>query len=191
MFKIRDVEITEHLIRCESIFRSANFVGIDPGQVHCGLTVIAGMFDVNCFCYEIILPKISDVFQRMMTIQYTIFHLLDHSINLDAGNIYAVIEGASYGSRFGQVALAEARIISGMEILYFHESSKVKIVAPSKIRKMVFGYGKMLAEKQYLELPPDAASSYACAVYASLYADFTDLGQTQKCFPPYTASSPQ
>jgi len=86
------------------------------------------------------------------------------------GKMFSVIEGASYGSAYRQAELAEVRALSAH--WFFTHLSKVKVLAPSSIRKIVFGNGKTKAQEIWeCNIPNDALAALSCA-YAALLTDW-------------------
>lgn len=76
----------------------------------------------------------------------------------------SIIEGASYGDRFGQVGLAEIRF--GFYLGLYTAGADVTIVAPTSIRKAVFGSGKTQAMDVWACLNHNGADSLAIALYS-------------------------
>lgn len=142
------------------------FVGIDPGSAKCGLTIINGKTMIaNCF--EIRFPHCEDMIHKMYRVLETFKHLRQSYIAPDVLhpemiNSYLVVEGADYGSVFGQADLATART---METYAFTtQEEHMKILAPKKIRSITFKSGDKRAEEVWGFLPPNLASSLCCAI---------------------------
>ena len=86
------------------------------------------------------------------------------------GKMFSVIEGASYGSAYRQAELAEVRALSAH--WFFTHLSKVKVLAPNSIRKIVFDNGKTKAQEIWeCNIPNDALAALSCA-YAALLTDW-------------------
>jgi len=76
----------------------------------------------------------------------------------------AIIEGASYGDKFGQVGLAEIRF--GFYLGLYAAGADVTIVAPTSVRKTVFGSGKTQAMDIWTSLNHNASDSLAILLYS-------------------------
>lgn len=147
-------------------------LGIDPGSIHMGISIIPSKHvDVNIWCCEITLPSIQDHLQSALQIQ----NCMDIALNFSGLDNYLtnsklIIEGASYGEKFGQVKLAESRIAIALNYWYSSGSSlsTCTYLSPPYIRKLVFGNGKIIAKKLWKDvLLPDAADSLGCALAAT------------------------
>lgn len=141
-------------------------VGIDPGNHHMGITIIPKDAPL-IICGEIDFvperdsakrpPMIYEVVYRFLT-----FYREEPEYHFGKG----LIEGASFGDKFRQVELAEARTAALMALDDLVKD--IQILPPLSIRKQVFGNGKIRGEDkwEYL-LPPNAASSLVCALCAT------------------------
>jgi len=74
----------------------------------------------------------------------------------------AVVEGASYNERYGQVKLAEIRC--GFSLGLSEQDIPVSIVAPKKPRKVVFGNGDIEAMNVWVSLNHNAADALCLAL---------------------------
>jgi Holliday junction resolvasome RuvABC endonuclease subunit len=141
-------------------------ISIDPGNKNMGLCILQNMTSI-IRCYEICLPSERRPIQRLVQTRLamqTIFNAPDMIIeNL---NTLVCVEGSSFGSRFRNTELAEARITAAAYCLDNLQltQNQFEFISPLKVRKLVFGSAKLRAEEQWPELKPDAASSVAVAI---------------------------
>jgi Holliday junction resolvasome RuvABC endonuclease subunit len=136
-------------------------IGIDPGTVNLGIAVLSQ--NGVGWLYQYKLVRNTNAVSRIETA---------YSIGRSAfsgWNGKAVIEGASYGSNFRQVELAEQRaaIVLGMKAGKGFDT--VSIVAPLMIRKAVFGSGKVKGEHYWEDVlgkqMTHMGAALACAFY--------------------------
>lgn len=78
-----------------------------------------------------------------------------------------MIEGASYGDKFGQATLEQCRL--GFYEAFREMGCDVKYVSPLTPRKNVFGNGRVSAKTTFLDLDHNAADAACIALYASGY----------------------
>ena len=144
------------------------FIGIDPGSANMGLTVFDRSIG-QAICYEVrFSQEVNHVLKINRVYSLTLKLIQDALTTLgydeDTTSLtWAVVEGASFGSPFGQVDLSEARTAALLAL----SSEHITIVAPKSIRATVFGNASVRAEELWSQLPPDAASSLACALCAT------------------------
>jgi Holliday junction resolvasome RuvABC endonuclease subunit len=141
------------------------FVGIDPGTRNMGLAIF---HDLIGRAYEIKLPVAPDRTAGMLLIQATLQYLIEENWadGYSRGRWLIWVEDAAFGMKFGQVQLAESRAAS---MLYFApRCSKVSVIPPASIRKMVFGDGRKKAHEVWTSISPNAAAAVSCAIYGML-----------------------
>lgn len=138
------------------------YLGIDPGR-NFGLTYIS---EEGTYVYNGKMP--SGKHQEYGTLAYSIAQDFCELHCITQGDV-SIIEGASYGDKFGQVGLAEIRFgfFLGLQKLGLDP----KIVAPTSIRKVVFGSGKTQAMDVWAILNHNAADSFAIALYGLMKED--------------------
>jgi hypothetical protein len=139
--------------------------GLDPG-VNFGLTVIEGD---KVFVFNGSLNQDEQPGRRGL-IAYRFIQMMTQSLNYIGAKM--VIEGASYGDRFGQVLLSELRTgfylgVTTPPVLM----PQVEIKAPKSIRKAVFGDGTIRAPDEFPTLNRNAADSLAMAIYAAQHLE--------------------
>ena len=136
-----------------------NVIGFDPGRNY-GFTYIRK--DGSAYIHNGTLSK-SDY----VSYGKDLFHLAcDVAEYFD--NTLTVIEGASYGDKYGQVGLAYMRFGLYLGSL-MGGTAKVEIVAPRKINKQVFGSGKTNGKYTWTSIDHNAADSLVIALYAAGY----------------------
>ena len=132
--------------------------GVDPGSAKMGVTVYAGD---TLFLSQINFRPEKDSIAKMLRVCEVVRNcVLPYTKNLST----AVVEGASYGSPFGQVNLSEARSAAILTLLQL--GFNVSKVAPTKIRLLALGNGKEKGEK-FFDFPPDALASFLCCIAAT------------------------
>lgn len=135
-------------------------VGIDPGQVNMGVTVLNHKF---AWLFQIKLPSTEDATERILNTLNVVKYVIE---TVRTGHIdCACIEQAAYAALYGQASLAENRT-AALIALSLMGTTHIDLAAPGQIRKEVFGSGKLKGEICWPHLPPDAASSLGCALYA-------------------------
>lgn len=147
--------------------RRGQFIGIDPGSAKCGLSIISGE-TMRAHCFEIRFLPCDDMIHKMYRVIEVFFALEEKYAALDR---YVVVEGADYGSVFGQADLAMARALE--TYAFSAPEARMKILAPKKIRSITFRNGDKRAEEVWRFLPPNLASSL-CAAISGLIS-FPDL----------------
>ena len=141
------------------------FVGIDPGSRNMGLAVF---HDLIGRAYDIKLAVTPDRISSMLLIQTVVNYLMEETWpdGYSRGRWLIWVEDAAFGMKYGQVQLAESRAAS---MLYFaSRCSKVTVIPPASIRKMVFGDGRKKAHEVWTEVSPNAAAAMSCAIYGML-----------------------
>ena len=136
-------------------------VGVDPGGVNMGLAILYPGWTHSL--YQVKLPPKMKAVERIKFVPIALKYIFG---NLELPLFRVFVEYASFGAKFGQVQLAEAR---AMAIHFFLErGAKVETVPPLSVYKKVFGSGKIRSQDIWPELPSDAASALGCALYGSL-----------------------
>jgi len=130
--------------------------GYDPGTTKMGVT---WLWHGKLLVYEVSIIRSPDPVVRIINTH----HILDVCVKMFDFAPILIIEGSSFGNNFRQVELAEVRASAVLWALHYNITPK--IIPPTTIRKVVFGNGKTKAEEVWSELPPNAASSLACAYY--------------------------
>jgi Holliday junction resolvasome RuvABC endonuclease subunit len=129
-------------------------IGIDPGK-NFGIAIVAkdgwsimnGVLDDSTY-----------------TLREIAFWMAGHIVNdSDPKITIAVVEGASYGDRFGQVKLAEIRC--GFALGISEKGIPVSIIAPKTPRKTVFGSGDIVAMDVWPTINHNAADALCLALY--------------------------
>lgn len=140
-------------------------IGIDPGNKNMGLSILKAQ-SYNIDCYEICFPSERMAVPRVVQIRLAMMTIFFSQTVRDDINTLICIEGSSFGSRYRNTELAEARITAAVYCLDNLEltQNQFEFISPLKIRKLVFGSAKIKAEDTWKELKPDAASSLAVAI---------------------------
>lgn len=134
-------------------------VGIDPG-VNYGMTCIID--DVVQVVWGKLPPtKVKGVYA--LAAHKVVFDRFDW----EWANTPAVVEGAAYNAKFGQVGLEEVRI--GFYIGLWQVGFKVRIVPPKTVRLHAFGDGTVQAMDVWPTINHNGADSIGMALEA-LYA---------------------
>lgn len=105
---------------------------------------------------------INGVLSNAQPLREVAFTLVKELIRMHFPQIL-VLEGASYGDRYGQVKLAEIR--AGFALGATEAGVEVKIVAPKTPRKVVFGSGDTQAMDVWVALNHNAADALCLALY--------------------------
>jgi hypothetical protein len=134
-------------------------VGIDPGS-NLGITYIS---DLEVSVYNGQMPPGTSVEHGVRA--YELSKEFCEFNCLTSGDV-SVVEGASFGSQYGQVGLAEIRF--GFYLGLLHSGLTVSIVPPTSIRKVVFNNGKLKADEVWPCLNPNAAAGLSMGIYALL-----------------------
>lgn len=129
-------------------------IGIDPGK-NFGMAIIS---KDTCAIMNGVLTD------TKYNLREVAFWLANYWVNV-TNPIFnvAVIEGASYGDRFGQVKLAEIRC--GFSLGISENKIPVNIIAPKTPRKDVFGDGNTGAWDVWINLNHNAADALCLALY--------------------------
>lgn len=141
------------------------FVGIDPGTRNMGLCFIQNSSGI---AFDVRMPPSPSRPESFLLIQNTITYLMEKywKDGFAKGYWITTIEDAAFGMRFGQVQLAESRCSA---MMYFAPHSMVSIIAPAKIRKTVFGHGRIKAEEYWKKkISPNAGAALSCSLYGML-----------------------
>lgn len=134
------------------LYYSNRVLAIDPGK-NFGVAVVGRgkpAMVINGVLSEII---------PLREVAFTLSQVLCRQYSPDM----LVLEGASYGDRYGQVKLAEIR--AGFAIGATEVGVEVKIVAPKTPRKVVFGSGDTQAMDVWVALNHNAADALCLALY--------------------------
>lgn len=153
-------KVSGWLVRGSLPGNDISVVGIDPG-VNFGISVIIkedvyiynGKVDTRIKSERAWYSK--DVFEFILNLLKVVHPMRDFT---------AVIEGAAYGKKFGQVQLAEVRNGFFLGCTFFTDS--VYVVPPSTIRKMAFGSGDTYGRDEYPQINHNAAAGLGCAMAA-------------------------
>ena len=156
-------KVVDSLFTKTSIFMTSDvivpkiYVGADPGTRNLGISVYVGnLVIVN----QIKMKAEKNPVQSMINIMEAVKRCIpDKQI---PGK--AVIEGASYGEKFGQTSLAESRAAI---MLILHELNfDVSKVPPTQVRKLITGSGKDKGE--CFDFPSDSNASFLCLLVVLL-----------------------
>src|ERR1035437_5876149 len=140
-------------------------IGIDPGNKNMGLCVLRNTH-LNIQCYEICFPSERMAVSRVVQIRLAMMTIFAEQDVKDDVNTLVCIEGSSFGSRYRNTELAEARITAAVYCLDNLQltQNQFEFISPLKVRKLVFGSAKIRAEDTWKDMKPDAASSLAVAI---------------------------
>lgn len=141
------------------------FVGVDPGA-NFGLAIITAQQVIIANGH---LPKSKS---KPTGWEYGVEaydFIRKYVMPLNAGTGIAVVEGASYGKKYGQVPLESERFAFYLGLL--HNGYQVHVVPPATIRKEVFHNGKMQAMDYWPTINHNAADALSMSLYAKLIAD--------------------
>ena len=130
-------------------------LGIDPGRNFGACSIQDGSLQL----WWGTLPKESQLFRYGVS-SYNITREL--FANLRTEGHPAIIEGASYHSKYGQVGLAECRF--GFYLGFVHCGRQAEIVPPATIRRIAFGSGKQTGFDLFPALNTNAADAIGCAL---------------------------
>lgn len=158
------LKLFEINISSEPLSINRTGIGVDPGSKNFGVALLCPDSDVAHLVY-CRLQKPKDFVHRMLLVQRGLEQSIEASHTEITHNprISAVIEGASYGARYGQVELAEARAAAA---LWLHgRGVMVKIIPPKSVRKLAWGNGGII--NPYSNLPDDCAAALGCAIVAA------------------------
>jgi Holliday junction resolvasome RuvABC endonuclease subunit len=146
------------------ITKFSTFIGIDPGSVNLGIAEIVSLENISIRVFQIKLERKQDPVERIWQMKQLLNALFTSSTSPILSKM--CIEGASYRGPGRHEELAEIRTVCalwGIENRY-----NPKIIPPASIRKQVFGTAKFLPQKEWTEIPGDAANALACAYCAML-----------------------
>lgn len=138
-------------------------IGIDPG-VNFGMTIInneyvqvlygkiptskvAGQRGINAYNYIIEQSSLKNI----RTVSRDILH-----------DFIAVVEGAAYNDKHGQVLLEEVRF--GFFFALYEIGFDVRILPPASIRKGALGHGRATGGDLWPSMNSNAADSIICAL---------------------------
>jgi Holliday junction resolvasome RuvABC endonuclease subunit len=139
------------------------FVGIDPGTRNMGIAII---HDRIGKAFDILIPKAPDRVASMLMIQECIGYILNGwQDGISKGRWIVAVEDAAFGMKFGQVPLAESR--AAAMLFFASKTQNVQIVAPMRVRKAVFGNGKIKAHDVW-EIAPNAGAALSLALFGQL-----------------------
>lgn len=146
------------------------FIGYDPGSRHAGLSLISKHIGEDAYSIELKYPAGNSALERVKIIEEhfkEIFSTYFYRPSYRPSTMTAVIEGASHAEAYGQVELAEARIVVAKYLTEFDCKSNIQILAPSSIRKKALGNGKLKGKEMWKDiLGLNAADSLVCALCA-------------------------
>lgn len=137
------------------LVKSAVF-GVDPGITNLGFAFISPR---GGELYQCTLPSKQGAVDRIRDVR----GLTTYLIALNPIPAFSCVEYAAHGAPYRQTALAESRAAALAALT--DARAHPQTAAPLSIRKVVFGNGKIRAEETWPELPKDAASALACALY--------------------------
>lgn len=136
-----------------------NAIGIDPGRNWgCGI-----LWDGVLYSYWGTFPKCDEA----IGYHYTAERFITEWLPVDIPIKVAIVEGASYNDKYGQVMLEDVRtgFHRGLTELGFD----ISFVAPQSARKQVFGNGRTKAGDVWLQLNHNGADGSALALYGGGY----------------------
>lgn len=155
--EIKRAKVTEFEIVLPYPYKNANpAIGVDPGSRNLGICIIHPTVE-TLIAYRVQVDKINDAVQRMANLQRITAEIIER---YEIARASAIIEGASYWMKYGQVELAEAR--GAIALMLYGMGIGVAIVPPRTIRKKVFGNGKIINP---WNIQDDVAASMGCAYY--------------------------
>ena len=136
------------------------YCGCDPGSRHFGLTVyINKTLYINQIDFR---PGEKNPIKKIANIMEALLFCGIPS-HVEPGKAIAVVEGADYGSKFGQVSLSESR--TAAMIVLMQLGFEVIKVAPTRVRLLSLGSGKEKGEG-YFDFPKDSLASFLCCLTA-------------------------
>ena len=139
-------------------------IGIDPGVTNLGIATCNHYIndaDDPIMLYQIKTTREKDPVDRILKLN----HIISACIVSTGWKMFAVVEGASYNKSYRQVELESMR--TTMIHWCLNRSIEVKVLAPTTIRKVVFGNGRISEKDVWKEIPSDVASALAC-MYAGI-----------------------
>lgn len=164
-------------------------IGIDPGNKNMGIS-IARAQSYSIHCYEIMMPSDRMAIDRVCMIRLAMQEIFYRESLPDESLTLVCLEGSSFGSRYRNTELAEARITAACYCLDNLEltQNQFEFISPLKVRKLVFGNAKFRAEDQWEDMKPDAASSLAVAIAGLMLRQ--DSGKSLTSVPINDSPSP-
>jgi len=142
-------------------------IGVDPGQRHMGLAVLA---QDQAVAWQITWKDMPGRAFRASIIMHTIRYLIG-KVRREAVRYDGLIEDAAGNARFGQAQLAEARTAAMIAVQESPLIRKLEVMPPMTWRKQLFGHGHIRAEEVWKDkLPGDAATAVALALLAAKLA---------------------
>lgn len=139
-----------------------NAVGIDPGRNFGLSTLLNG----TLMTYWGKFPKCE------LSTDYHIMasDFIKEWLPVDLPVQIVMVEGPSYGDMYGQVLLEDVRL--GFFMAFKSLGYDVQYVAPLRVRKAIFGNGKIKARDVWLDLPDNNSSDAAAiALYGGGFGD--------------------
>jgi len=129
-------------------------IGIDPGK-NFGVSLLRHDFSM-------IMNGVLD--DSVYTLREMAFWMAQSLVQSTSPSLtVSIVEGASYGDRFGQVKLAEIRC--GFELGFSELGLPVVIVAPKTPRKTVFGNGDIVAMDVWSQINHNASDALCLSLY--------------------------
>ena len=135
-----------------------SIIGIDPGK-NFGVAVVCS--DGDNLALDVFNGRLDDINYPLREVAF--WFIQNFITGFNPTLTASVIEGASYGDKFGQVKLAEAR--TGFALGCSELGLSVTTVAPKTPRKVVFGSGNTGAWDVWLTLNHNAADALCLALY--------------------------
>lgn len=148
--KMKGVDILEPTPFINSRLR---VMGIDPGK-YFGIAIVGGGGTG-----QVKWGKMDD---SQIPLREVAYHLIQSQIEIYHPDV-VILEGASYGDRFGQVKLAEVRC--GFALGVTERGIPIQILAPKTPRKTVFGHGDIGAWDVWVRLDHNGADALCLALY--------------------------
>ena len=145
--------------------------GADPGTTNLGLCLLFSMDDGEdrAILWQVKLQRSDNPVSRMILATQIMNEFADHNWNTKM----MTIENSAFGASYRQVELAEQRAAIAMWCV--KHPYPVQMVVPMKIRKTVFGSGKIKAHEAWQlagipknKQPNDALAALSCAYYGMM-----------------------
>lgn len=131
-------------------------IGVDPGR-NFGITTLQGR---HAFIMHGTLPKAPEQWKYGIMA----FDIMANP-KFYEGTGHAIVEGAAFKQPYGEANLAYVRF--GFVCGLYYAGYSVDIVPPATIRKDALGHGRKTGLQVWPELNPNAADSFAAALYAA------------------------
>ena len=136
-------------------------IGIDPGTTNLGICVLWDKLNlINLYQVKIVRDK--NPIRRIINFQ----DIMSECVSAFETGTKVIIEGASFGDNYRQVELAGCR--TSIALWCLHRGFEVNLLAPSSVRKKVFGSAKIKAHDLWNNIPQDCAAALSCALAVSL-----------------------